>query len=164
MTFIAAGLSVEEFPAPLGGTVNRAVVAGDEVIKRRIKRQLCAFVSRDGSQKFGTIRRAAKYTLECLLVLLDTRDLRHSRIQAWVTHLNGIDNRERRLLLERVHPAVPELRLIIERIQNGWGVALADAAFDTDGGGLPVGECEFWIMACVHETVPSADRWRSKKS
>src|SRR4029077_16425735 len=38
MTFIAAGLSVEEFPATLGGSVNRVVVAGDEPIKRRIKR------------------------------------------------------------------------------------------------------------------------------
>jgi len=147
MTFIAAGLSVEEFPAPLGGVVNGVLVAGDEVIKRRIKGQLCAFIGRDSSQKVGTIGWAAKYTLKCPLVFLDTRDLCHSRFQAWVTHLNGIDNRERRLLLERVHPAVPELRLIVESIQNGRCIALADAAFNSDGGGLPVGECELWIMA-----------------
>jgi len=66
-----------------------------------------------------------------------------------VTHLKGIDNRVRRLLLERVHPAVPELRLIVEGIQNGRCIALADAAFDTDGQGLPVGECELRIMACA---------------
>src|SRR5713101_8157228 len=123
MTFIAAGLSVEELPAALGRVVNGVLVAGDESIKRRIKRQLCAFVGRNGSQEVGTIGRPAKYALECLLVFLDGRDLRHSRIQVWVTHLKGIE--------------------------NGRRVALADAAFDADGHGLPVGEGQLWIMACA---------------
>src|SRR6266853_5739229 len=149
MTFIAAGLSVEELPAALGRVVNGVLVAGDESIKRRIKRQLCAFVGRNGSQEVGTIGRPAKYALECLLVFLETGDLCHSRIQVWVAHLKGIDNRVRRLLLERVHPAVPELRLTVEGIQNGRRVALADAAFDADGHGLPVGEGQLWIMACA---------------
>ena len=140
-------MSVKELPAALGGSVNRVVVAGNEVIKRRIKRQLCAFVGRDGSHKVRTIRRVAKNTLERLLVFLDTRDLRHSGIEVWLTHLMCIDNRQRRLLLERVHPAVPELRLIVEGVQNGRGIALADAAFDTDGGSLPLGEGELWVMA-----------------
>jgi len=39
------------------------------------------------------------------------------------------------LLLERLCPAVPELRLVVEGVQNGRRVALADAAFDTDRGG-----------------------------
>src|SRR6266496_3043110 len=70
-------------------------------------------------------------------------------VQAGVAHLNGIDNRQRCLLLEGVHPAVPELRLIVEGVQNGRCVALADAAFDADRGGLPVGEGERRIMACA---------------
>ena len=82
-----------------------------------------------------------------MLVLFNRCDLRHSGIQVWVPHFNGIDNRQRGLLLERVHPAVPELRLIIESIQDGRGIALADAALDTDGGGLPVGEGKRGIMA-----------------
>src|SRR5258707_1653708 len=113
MTFITAGLSVKQLPAALGASVNRVVVAGDEAIKRRIKRQLCAFVGRDGSQKIGTIGWAAKYTLECLLVFFDTRDLCHSRIQVCVTHLSSIDNRERRLFFKRLYAAVPELRTVL---------------------------------------------------
>ena len=66
-----------------------------------------------------------------------------------MAHLNGIDNRQRRLLLQRVHPAVPELRFIVEGVQNGRCVALADAALDADRGGLPVGEGERRIMACA---------------
>src|SRR6266566_4575518 len=86
---------------------------------------------------------------EGLLILGNRCDLRDSSIQVGMAHLNGIDNRERRLLLERVHPAVPELRLIIEGIQNGRGIALANSAVDADGGGLPVGEGERWIIACA---------------
>ena len=110
---------------------------------------MCTFVGCDGSHKVGTIGRAAEYMLECLLVFFDARDLCHGGIQAWLAHLKGIDDRLRRLLLERIHPAVPELRLIVEGIQNGRCVALAEAAFDTDGQGLPVGECELRIMACA---------------
>lgn len=66
-----------------------------------------------------------------------------------MAHLNAVDNRQRRLFLERVDPAVPELRLIIEGVQDGRRIALADAAFDTDGRRLPVGEGAFWIMACA---------------
>ena len=37
MTFIAAGLIVEELPAALGRFIDRVLVTGDEVIERRIK-------------------------------------------------------------------------------------------------------------------------------
>src|SRR5258705_2897735 len=155
MTLIATGLSIEEFPAAVGGSINRVLVAGDEMVKRRIKRQLCAFVGRDGSQKVGTIGRAAKYTLECLPVFFDTRDLCDSRIQVWVTHLNSIDNRERRLFLERLYAAIPALRLVIQCIENRRRIALANPAFYTDGRGLSVGEGEVWTMAVAarHSTV-----------
>ena len=110
---------------------------------------MCPFVGRDGAHQVGTIGRAAEDGTEGLLVLFNRCDLRHNGVQVWVAHLNGIDNWQRGLLLERVHPAVPELRLIIEGVQNGRCVALADAAFDADGGGLPFGEGESRIMACA---------------
>jgi len=75
-------------------------------------------------------------------------DLGHSGIQVWLGHFNGIDNRERRLLLERVYPTVPELRLVVEGVQNCRGVTLSDAAFDSDRGWFPIGEGECRIMAC----------------
>jgi hypothetical protein len=37
MTFIAAGLGVEELSATLGRFIDRVLVAGDEMIKRRVK-------------------------------------------------------------------------------------------------------------------------------
>jgi len=66
-----------------------------------------------------------------------------------MAHLNGIDNRECRLFLERINPAAPKLRLVIEGVQNSWGIALANAAFDADGGPFPIGEGERGIMACA---------------
>src|ERR1700676_3054551 len=39
--------------------------------------------------------------------------------------------------------------LLIEGVQNGRGIALANAAFDADGGPFPVGEGERGIMACA---------------
>ena len=108
-----------------------------------------SFVGRDGAQQVRAVGRAAKDDAESLLVFLDRCDLRHRSIQVGLTHLNGVDNRECRLFLERVHPTVPELSLIIESVQNGWGIALADAAFDAEGGGPPVGKGKFWIMACA---------------
>src|SRR5947208_3683656 len=149
MTFVAARLVVEELPAALGRVVNRVLLSSNEVIERTIKRQLGSFVGRDGAQQVGAVGRAAKDDTESLLVFFDRCDLRHRRIQIGLTHLNGVDNRECRLLLERVHPTVPELSLVIESVQNGWGIALADAAFDAEGGGPPVGKGKFWIMACA---------------
>src|SRR5438132_7669979 len=149
MTFVAARLVVEELPAALGRVVNRVLVASDEVIERRIKRQLRSFVGRDGAQQVRAVGRAAKDDTEISLVFLDRCDLRYRSIQVGMTHLNGVDNRERSLLLERVHATVPKLRLIIEGVQNGRRIALADATFDAEGGGPPVGKGEFWIMACA---------------
>jgi hypothetical protein len=66
---------------------------------------------------------------------------------AGLTRFDRIDNRQRRLLLERYDPAVPELGLVVEGVQNGRGVALADAAFDADRGGPAIGEGVGGIVA-----------------
>jgi hypothetical protein len=47
-------------------------------------------------------------------------------------HLEGICDRQCGLLLQRINPAIPKLRFVIERIQHRWGVALTDAAVDAD--------------------------------
>jgi len=91
--------------------------------------------------------RATKDTLECLLLLLDTGDLRYSRVQVRMPHLAGINNREPGLLLKRLGPAVPELCLVIQGVQNRRRVALANPTFYADRGGFSVGEGEVWIMA-----------------
>src|SRR6266576_1332010 len=164
MTFVAARLVVEELPAALGRVVNRVLLTSDEVIERRVKRQLGSFVGGDGAQQVRAVGRAAKDDTESLLIFLDRCDPRHRCIQVGLTHLNGVDNRECSLFLERVHPTVPELSLIIESVQNGWGIALADAAFDAEGGGLLSVKASFGSWHVLHEMVPSTDRRGSKKS
>src|SRR5260370_4162568 len=77
----------------------------------------------------------------------DVCDSGDRSIQAGLTHLSRIDDRQRRLLLESIHWAVPELRLVVECVQNSRGVTLADTAFDTNRGGPPVGESAAGIMA-----------------
>jgi hypothetical protein len=47
-------------------------------------------------------------------------------------HLEGIRDRQRRPPLQRSHRGRPKLMFVIERIENGWGVALADTAMDAD--------------------------------
>jgi hypothetical protein len=78
--------------------------------------------------------------LKDLLVFLDRCDPGHRSIHAGLTYFDRIDDRQRRLLLERIYPAVPELRLVVESVQNGRGVALADAALDPDRRRLAIGE------------------------
>jgi len=56
----------------------------------------------------------------------------HSIADAGRAHLERIRDRQCRLLLQRIDPAVPKLRLVIKRIQQGGRVALADAAVDAD--------------------------------
>src|SRR5262249_62003846 len=82
-----------------------------------------------------------------LLILLDAGDRFHGGIQAGLAHFKRIANRERRLLLERLRPAIPELELVVERVQDGGGVPLAHAAADADRGRPAVGESASRILA-----------------
>src|SRR2546425_8291439 len=147
MAFVAAGTGVEERPAALGGVVDGRRVTRDEAIERGVERQLRAFIGRDGAQEIAGVGRTAEDLSEGVLVLRDGGDPGHGGVEARLAHLDGVDDRQRRLLLERLHPPVPELRLIVERVQNRRGVALADTAIDPDGGGPPVGERAPGIMA-----------------
>src|SRR5260370_15830227 len=148
MAFIAAATGVKELPAALGAGINGVLVAGDEVIERRIKRQLRSLVGRDGAQQVGNVEGAAEDAHEGLLVFSDGCDLGHRRIQAGLTHFNRIDDRQSGVLLERLYAAVPELRLVVECVQNSRGVTLADTAFDTNRGAPSVGESIRRIVAC----------------
>jgi hypothetical protein len=44
----------------------------------------------------------------------------------------GFNNRERSLLLERPRTSVPELRFIVQGIQDGRRITLADASLDSN--------------------------------
>src|SRR3989449_4657592 len=163
MAFVAAGTSVEELPAALGGVVYGPRVTRDEAIERGVERQLRAFVGRDGAQQIAGVGRTAEDLSEGVLVFRDGGDPGHGSVEARLAHLDGVDDRQRRLLLERLHPPVPELRLVVKGVQNGRGVALADTAFDTDGGGPPVGERARDHGRCctLRSRPPTGDRRRT---
>src|SRR5438128_843381 len=88
----------------------------------------------------------------------------HGGIQAGLPHLDRIEDRKPRLLLECLGPAIPELRLAVEGVQNGRGVPLAGAAVDANRGGAAIGKRAGGIVAVAHATLPSADNLPSKNS
>ncbi len=116
------------------------------MVERRVKRELCSLVGRDGAQQIGAVGGLAEDSLERLFVFFDGCDPRPRRVQAGLAHLHGIDDRQSGLFLKRLRATVPELRLVIECVQNGWGVALACASFDTDRDGPPISEGAAGIM------------------
>ncbi len=120
-------------------------------IRRRLS---CSFVGRDGAQQIGAVGRAAEDALEGLPVFPNGCDPGHGRLQVRLAHFIRIDDRQRRLLLEGIRPAVPELGLVVERVQNRRCIALADAAVDPDGGRTPVGESAGRIMTAAASHGP----------
>src|SRR5947209_6609829 len=117
------------------------------MVEGRVERHLRPFVGRDRADQVGAIDRVAEDLLKALPVFLDRGDPGHRGVQAGLTHFNWINNRQLRLLLERLRPAVPELRFVVEGVQDRRRVALADAAFDADRGGPAVAERTRGIVA-----------------
>jgi len=115
---------------------------------------LRSLVGRDGTQQVGAVGRVAEDPPEGVLVFRYGRDSVHGSVHARLAHLNRIDDRQCRLLLERLHAAVPELRLVVEGVQDGRRVALAEAALDSDRGGFPVGESVRGIVARAAGDAP----------
>jgi hypothetical protein len=74
-------------------------------------------------------------------------DLGHSIADTGRAHLEGIRDRQCRLLLQRIDPAVPKLRLVIERVQNSRRIALTGASGDADRDRAAVGEGKRGIVA-----------------
>src|SRR5260370_19238226 len=88
----------------------------------------------------GGLGRGVEAAPKALVVLFDRRDPAERSMHAGLAHFDRIDDRPRGLLLERFCPAVPELRLAEEGVQDGHCVALTDGAIDADRGGPAVGE------------------------
>ena len=60
MAFITEGLRVEQFPTALGGVIDGVLVAGDEVIERRIERNQRPLVRGDGTQQIRAVHGTAE--------------------------------------------------------------------------------------------------------
>ena len=100
------------------------------MVEGRIERKQCPFGGCKGAQHILFVYSPTEGLHKLRLIALVSGDLGHSIPDTGRAHLERIRDRQCRLLLERIHPAVPELRLVVECVQNGWGVALTDAAVD----------------------------------
>src|SRR5919106_946758 len=74
------------------------------------------------------------------LYSLDSGELAYRGLQRGLAHFKGVNDRKARLLLEGLGPAIPKLRLVVEGVQDGGGVPLADSAMDADRNRPTVGE------------------------
>ena len=109
MAEIATGLGIEQFPTAFRRVADGVCVSGDEMIEGRIERNQRPFVRCNGAQHILLVHSPAEGLHELGLVVLVVGDPGHSIADAGRTHLEGISDRQRRLLLERIDPAVPKL-------------------------------------------------------
>ena len=135
MAQVAAGLGVEQFPAAFGQVADGVPVSGDEMIERRVERNERPLISGNGAQHVLLVHATTERLHELLVVVLITGNFGDGIADTGGAHFEGVRDRQRRLLLERIDSAVPKLRLVIERVQDGWRVALTDTAVDADRRG-----------------------------
>src|ERR1700761_3961011 len=102
------------------------------MIERSIEGHQRPFIARNGPQHIFLVYAAAEGLHKLFLIVLVARDPGYGVRNARRAHLEGICDRQRSLLLKRNDPAVPKLRLVIERVQHGWRVALTCAAMNAD--------------------------------
>ena len=132
MAEVATGFGIEQFPTAFGRVADGVCLSRDEMIEGRIERSQRPFVGSNSAQQIRLVHSSAEGLHELGLIVLVVSDPGYGVADACRAHLEGIRDRQRRLLLQRIDPAVPKLMFVIERIQNGWGVALADTAMDAD--------------------------------
>src|SRR5258707_14774397 len=132
MAEVATGLGIEQFPTAFCRVADGVCLSRDEMIEGRIERSERPFVGCNGAQHILLVHGPAEGLHELGLVVLVVGDPGYSVSDACRAHLEGIGYRQRHLLLQRIDPAVPKLTFVIEGVQDGWGVALADAAMDAD--------------------------------
>src|SRR5712671_7155772 len=130
MAQVAGGLGIEQFPTAFGRAADGVCVSSNEMVERRIEGNQRPFIGGNGAQHILLVHAPTEGLHELHLIVCVAGDVGHDIANTGRAHLKGISDRQRRLLLERIDPAVPELRLVVERIQNGWRVALTDAAGD----------------------------------
>ena len=132
MAEITAGLGIEQFPTAFGRVADRVCIASDEMVEGRVERNQSAFVGCNGAQHILFVHAPTESLHKFGLIVLIVSDLGHSIANTGRAHLEGIRDRQCRLLLKCIDPTVPKLSLVIEGVQNRWSVALTDAALDAD--------------------------------
>src|SRR5215467_778879 len=117
MAFVTTGLGIEQFQTTFGRVTEGAGVSRDEMVIGRIERNQRLLVGCNGAQHILLVQATAEGLHEAALIVLVSRDLRHSVRNTGRAHLEGVGDRQRRLLLEGIDPAVPKLMFVIEGVQ-----------------------------------------------
>src|ERR1700754_1604264 len=117
------------------------------MIERRIERSERPLIRGNRAQEILLVHATTERLHELLLVFLITDDFGNDIGDTGRAHLEGVRDRERGLLLERMDPAVPKLRSVIERVQDGWCVSLTDTTVDADRRWPSVSESAYRIVA-----------------
>src|SRR5439155_555313 len=88
-------------------------------------------------------------------VFRDCRNARDGGVKIRLSHLHGVHDWQSRLLLECSGAPIPELHLVVKRVQHRRRIALADTVVDADRNLSSVGECESRLVtACArHSSV-----------
>src|SRR6266403_1391041 len=147
MAEVTTSLGIEQFPTAFGRVADGVCTSRDEMVERRIERSQRPFVGCNSAQHILLVHTPAESLHELGLIILVAGDPGNSIPDAGRAHLERVSDRQYRLLLQRTDPTVPKLMFVIEGIQNGWGVALTDAAVDADRHGPAVAEGARRIVA-----------------
>jgi hypothetical protein len=91
-----------------------------------------ALVRGDGREQVPFVHVASEGLCKLPPIVGVARDVGDGVANAGGAHLERIGDRQRRLLFQRIDPAVPKLRLVIERVQNSRRIALTGASGDAD--------------------------------
>jgi len=120
----APPLAVEEEPAALRRPIDRLLVAGDVAVEGRVAGVLGPFEGGDGGGDVVVGRLVAEDLGERRGILGNAAHLRDHVLGRLLPHLDGIQDRELRLLLERRGATVPELGGVEHGVHDRRAVAL----------------------------------------
>src|ERR1700751_421393 len=143
---IAFRFCIEKFPATLGGVIYGVPVTGNKVIEGRIKREERPLVRGNRAYQSQTRWIVPEYALEFLFVFSDRPERGNGRLQTGLAHFTRIGNRHSSLILKRLGPTVPELLLVVDRVQYGRHIALPYHPLHTHRCGPSVGKCPLRIV------------------
>ncbi len=143
----AACLTVEERKAALRRGRERFGVARREAVERRIEKDQGALEARDRAAEILVVWGAPIGSLKEVLVGRVGVHCRHRARGVRMPHLDGVQDRQLRLLLERGCTPVPELALQERRIHCGRCTALAQMIADPFRDAAMVSEAAADIVA-----------------
>ena len=160
----AAPAAVEDGPAAPRARVDRLVVAGEVAVERRIEDDLRALVGGEGARQIVAVDGAPEHLLKRRLILGHLRHGGDGGVEGGHAHLDRVGDRQLGLIFEVARAAVPELRVVVERVQHRRRVAVADLLLDADRGLAPSVKPLSGSWQVAQATLPSAERRPSKKS